>query len=442
MIRWARKPGLAPAAAAVLTAATALILVGCGAIPPSAAGNEAPAPGSSASGPPAPDSPGSTDPTAPSPAAPTTPAPPPPEPVTFTSNVTSGDGAGKSGVAVSTLVSVKASKGTLRAVSLSYVGVTRGGDQVKGTVSGALDAAKTGWSARERLEPSATYTLIATGKGAAGVATKKSTFKTARLSANQETFASISPQTDSPVGMGMPVVLTFDVPVKDRALFQKHLRVQSTPAQVGTWSWLNDTQVRYRPRNWWKPGTRVKAWADINGLPAGRGVYGQKAVSTEFSVSKTTLLTRINLKTHEAKVYTNGRLSRTIPISAGKPGWATRSGTKLIMDKRPLVRMTGTSIGIRDGSAESFDLDVRYAMRITASGEYIHAAPWNSSRFGRSNGSHGCVGMSTSNAIWLYNKVRAGDPVITTGSSKELYQGNGYTEWNISYSQFKKGSAI
>jgi lipoprotein-anchoring transpeptidase ErfK/SrfK len=104
--------------------------------------------------------------------------------------------------------------------------------------------------------------------------------------------------------------------------------------------------------------------------------------------------------------------------------------------------MTGTSIGIRDGSPESFDLDVRYAMQITASGEYIHAAPWNSSRFGRANASHGCVGMSTSNAIWLYNKVRPGDPVITTGSSKQLDQGNGYAEWNISYDQFKKGSAV
>ena len=80
-------------------------------------------------------------------------------------------------------------------------------------------------------------------------------------------------------------------------------------------------------------------------------------------------------------------------------------------------------------------------MRITASGEYMHAAPWNSSRFGNSNGSHGCVGMSTSNAIWLYGKVRSGDPVITTGSSKGMEQGNGYADWDISYAQFKKGSA-
>ena len=428
------------ASAALAAAVAGFVLVGCGAIPPSA--GEAPGSDTSAGAPD--ETSAATDPAAPDsePTAPTTPVPPPPEPVRITSNVTDGAGRGRTGVRVDTLVDVKSDKGTLNSVALNYRGVTRQGKQVAGEVAGSMNAARTNWVARERLEPSATYTLVTTGKGAAGAVTAKSTFATAKLSSNQETFASISPQTDSPVGMGMPVVLTFDVPVKDRATFQRHLHVQSSPAQVGTWSWLSDTQVRYRPRNWWKPGTKVKAWADINGLPAGKGVYGQKAVSTEFSVSKTTLLTRVDLRSHQAKVYIDGKLARTIPISAGKSGWDTRSGTKLIMGKRPLVRMTGTSIGIRDSSPESFDLDVRYAMQITASGEYMHAAPWNSSRFGRSNGSHGCVGMSTANAIWLYNKVRAGDPVITTGSSKELYQGNGYAEWNISYDQFEKGSAI
>jgi lipoprotein-anchoring transpeptidase ErfK/SrfK len=171
-------------------------------------------------------------------------------------------------------------------------------------------------------------------------------------------------------------------------------------------------------------------------------VYGQKNVSTSFTVSSKTVMTKVNLKTHKAKVYVNGKLERTIPISAGKPGFATRSGTKLIMDKRPLVRMTGVSIGIEEGSSEDFDLNVRYAMRITDTGEYIHAAPWNSGLFGNTNGSHGCVGMSTSNAIWLYNLVRSGDPVITTGSTKTIEPGNGYSDWDVSWEQYRKGSAI
>ena len=149
-------------------------------------------------------------------------------------------------------------------------------------------------------------------------------------------------------------------------------------------------------------------------------------------------MTKINLKTHKAKVYVNGKQVRTIPISAGKPGFATRSGTKLVMDHRRLVRMTGVSIGIKKGSSEDFDLNVRYAMRITDSGEFMHAAPWNTGLFGNTNASHGCVGMSTSNAIWLYNLTRAGDPVITTGSSKTIEPGNGYSDWDVSYEKYAR----
>lgn len=444
MMRWFARPGRAATAAAI-AAGTALVVAGCGSIPKSAANQapdrdieiSSPQPAEETTQPPAEEvTEGGTDATEP------TPGPPPAEPVAFASTVTDAAGKGKNDVKVDTIVRVTTSKGTLQSIALSYQGVTRAGKEVSGKVAGALNAAKTTWVAKERLEPSSTYTLTMAGTGAAGRKTQKSSFRTERLSAAQETFAAISPQTHSPVGMGMPVVLTFDVPVKDRAAFQRNLHVQSTPAQEGTWSWMNDTQVRYRPKTWWKPGTKVKAWANINGVPAGGGVYGQRNVSTEFTVSKTTLLTRVDLKRKQAKVYINGKAARTIPISAGKPGWETRSGTKLIMGKRPLVRMTGVSIGIKKGSSEDFTLNVRYAMQITATGEYLHAAPWNSSRFGRSNGSHGCVGMSTANAIWLYNKVRVGDPVITTGSNKKLFQGNGYAEWNISYDEFKKGSAL
>jgi hypothetical protein len=58
------------------------------------------------------------------------------------------------------------------------------------------------------------------------------------------------------------------------------------------------------------------------------------------------------------------------------------------------------------------------------------------------NASHGCIGMSTADAEWLFNQVKIGDPVITTGTARGLEQGNGWTDWDISYSQYKKGSAL
>ena len=50
--------------------------------------------------------------------------------------------------------------------------------------------------------------------------------------------------------------------------------------------------------------------------------------------------------------------------------------------------------------------------------------------------------MSNANAAWMYNNTRIGDPVVTTGSSRRVEDGNGYSDWNLSYAQYKKGSAL
>ncbi len=406
----------------------ALALAGCGTIP-QAGGATAPGSDTGASSQPS----GSQPSEGGSPSAPPS-STPTPDPVTLTPNVEDG----AKNVKVSTVVAVKAANGTVGTVKLSYAGKDGKGKAVKGTVDGAMAKDKTGWTAGERLEPSATYTLSVTGTNPEGTATtRKSTFTTQALTLQQQTFAQLQPLKGSKVGVGMPVVLTFDVAVKNRKEFEKHLSVTTAPKQEGSWSWFSDKEVHFRPKSYWKPGTKVTATADLNGLDAGNGIYGQNTTSTSFTIGRS-LITKINLDTKKAKVYINGDLERTIPISGGQPGWTTRSGTKLIIEKLPVTRMTNEMIG----ADESYDLKVRYAMRVTWSGEFLHAAPWNSANLGRVNASHGCVGMSTANAAWLFNRVEVGDPVVTTGSGRGLEKGNGYTDWDVSWSQYQKGSAL
>ena len=417
MTHRAARPALA--AVAVLLAIT---LAGCGTIPPDATGVQRPstaASGSSAE--PAPD--------------PTPDQPAPPEPVVMKANV--ADRASE--VKVSTVVAVTASAGSLRKVTLAYTMKDRDGKIVKGTVPGRLAKNRSSWAAGERLEPAAAYTLTMVGTNASDGATTQSSsrFSTAKLTLDEQTFAQLYPLRGMDVGVGMPVVLTFDVPVKNRKAFEQHLSVRSSPAQAGSWRWFSDKEVHFRPQRYWRPGTKVQVRADLNGLDAGGGVYGQNSTSTSFTVGRS-LVTKINLRSKRAKVYIDGDLARTIPISAGKSGWLTRSGTKLIMEKLPVTRMTNQMIG----AAESYDLRVRYAMRITWSGEFLHAAPWNAGNFGRVNASHGCVGMSTGDAAWLFSRVNIGDPVVTTGSSRGLEDGNGWTDWEMSFSQYRKGSAL
>ena len=38
--------------------------------------------------------------------------------------------------------------------------------------------------------------------------------------------------------------------------------------------------MHWRPKNYWKAGTDVTVHADINGVPAGNGIYGQLSRTT------------------------------------------------------------------------------------------------------------------------------------------------------------------
>ena len=203
--------------------------------------------------------------------------------MTLTPNVKDG----AKNVKVSTVVAIKAANGTVGTVKLSYTGKDSKGKTIKGTVDGAVAKDKTGWTAGERLEPSATYTLSVSGTNPEGTAiTRKSTFKTQSLTLQQQTFAQLQPLPGSKVGVGMPVILTFDVPVKNRKEFEQHLSVTTAPKQVGSWSWFSDSEVHFRPKSYWKPGTKVTATADLNGLDAGNGIYGQNTTSTSFTVGR------------------------------------------------------------------------------------------------------------------------------------------------------------
>ncbi len=367
-------------------------------------------------------------------AAPAPESTPTPDPVVLTPNVDKD----ASGVEVDSIVKVAAANGTLSKVSVSYKGTTRQGKSVSGKVDGALNDAKTGWTADERLEPASTYTIKMTGANPQGTATTTtSTFSTEKLTSDEETYPTVFPQKGTTVGVGMPVILTFDRPVSDQKNFEKHLSVSTSPKQAGTWHWISSTEVHYRPKTYWKAGTKVSVTGDLNGLSAGNGIYGQNSISTSFTIGRSQI-TKIDLGSDVAKVYRDGKVVRTIYVSGGKDGWQSRSGIKLIMSKETNKKMTNEMIGAK----EDYDLNIAYALRITNSGEFLHSAPWNTAYFGKANTSHGCTGMSTSDAKWLYDHSLIGDPTDTTGTSRGMEEVNGWSDWNISWSQYQKGSAL
>src|SRR4051794_14832649 len=176
----------------------------------------------------------------------------------------------KSDVPVDTLLTVSATDGRL-----STVDVAGSGDV--GALSGAIAGDGSEWKAADLLEPGTTYTVKASVRGDDGdLVTKRQKFTTQDLSLDQQTYPSVAPLPGETVGVGMPVIVTFDVPVSDKASIERHMSVTTSPEQPGTWHWLSDTEVHYRPKNYWQAGTDVDVNVDINSVDAGNGIYGQE----------------------------------------------------------------------------------------------------------------------------------------------------------------------
>ena len=337
-------------------------------------------------------------------------------------------------VPVDKVVRLTAADGTFDAVTVRGAGKRLAGD---------LSGDKRSWVSSGRLEPGTVYRVKATAEDTEGVkVTRRSLFRTQNLSLDQQTYPSFVPLDGETVGVGMPVIVHFDVPIADKAAIEKHLTVTNTSGQQGAWHWISSQEVHWRPVAYWKPGTDVTVTADVNSIPAGNGIYGQLSRTSTFHVGDS-VISKVNAQTHLMKTFINGKLAKVTPITTGKPGFTTRSGVKVIIEKFRHKRMNSETVGINRNSPDAYDInDVEYAMRVTYSGEFLHAAPWSVASQGHANVSHGCTGMSTANAAWIYNISKRGDVVEYTGTNRPMTLTNGYGDWNDSFAAWKSGSAL
>ncbi|MGN6724273.1 MAG: L,D-transpeptidase [Marmoricola sp.] len=330
---------------------------------------------------------------------------------------------------IATVLKVTAAKAALQSVTVAGP---------SGPVPGSLASNGVSWKASGLLQPNVSYTITAVAIDNHGTRTTEVRhFKTRKLTLNQQTYPSFVPADGSTVGIAMPVIIRFDVPVTNHAEIQKHLKVQTSPAQEGGWHWISDNEVHWRPKTYWKAGTTVHVEANIGGVPAAKGVWGQMNRQETFHIGRAQII-KVNIATDHLQVFRSGQLIRTIPVTTGRqPEFTTRSGIKVIVEKDRYTNMNSETIGISNTSAQGYNLkNVEFAMRLTYSGEFLHAAPWSVASQGVANVSHGCTGMSLANAGWLYNNSIIGDPVEYTGSSRPMTLDNGYGDWNLPFAQY------
>ena len=305
----------------------------------------------------------------------------------------------------------------------------------KGPLKGELSADGTVWTAkRSNLGFGATYTVEATAIDPRGVPTTTTdAFRT--LEPKALFSAAVSPRQDATVGVGMPIAVTFDREIKNRAEVEKALTVYTPTPIEGAWSWSSPSQVQFRPKDYWPANIDVTVELDLKGVEAAKRVYGARNTSTSFSIGPR-MITQVDAQSHTAKVFRDGERVRVMPITTGKDGFETRSGVKVIVSKERTRLMDAATGGTDPSDPEYYSLEVEYAMRVTYSGEFLHAAPWSVGSQGYANVSHGCVGMSTANAQWLYDLSNIGDVVEVTGTSNPQNLGNGITVWNEGWKEW------
>jgi len=305
---------------------------------------------------------------------------------------------------------------------------------------GTIEESGGRWAAGDLMSPGETYTVHAEAVNREGRSTRQdATFAT--LKVKRTVQARVSPLDGETVGVGMPIVVWFTEPVTDRAALERRLSVNSSKPVTGSWYWMSDTEVHYRPKEFWPAHSKVTLRAALDGVHAGKGVWGDRDRRVSFEVGRSSV-SHVNVKSHRMTVYRDGKLARTIPVSAGKAQFQTRSGIKVVLAKERDKVMDARSIGIQPGDPEYYRLDVRYAVRVTWSGEFVHAAPWSVGAQGSVNVSHGCVGMSTANARWYFNHTMRGDVVTVTGSPRQMELQNGFGDWNLSWKRWLAGSAL
>jgi lipoprotein-anchoring transpeptidase ErfK/SrfK len=338
---------------------------------------------------------------------------------------------GAVGVTVDSPVTVAAEDGVLGAVTMS--------DEEGAMVAGRLSPDGLKWVTTDPLGYNERYTLSAQSLGLAGVTSQSMTFQT--HSPENLTMPYLLPGDGEVVGVGQPVAVRFDENIPNRLAAEKAITVTANPPVEGAFYWLSNREVRWRPQNYWKPGTTVDVAANTYGVDLGDGLFGQENVTTHFTIGDEIVATADD-DTKTLTIRRNGEVIKTMPISMGKSNTPTNNGTYIIGDRFSHLVMDSSTYGVPSNSPNGYRTEVDWATQMSYSGIYVHGAPWSVGSQGYSNVSHGCLNVSASNAQWFYENTKRGDIVDVVNTVGSTLPGtDGLGDWNVPWDQWKAGNA-
>ncbi|MGN5380241.1 L,D-transpeptidase [Streptomyces lasalocidi] len=329
---------------------------------------------------------------------------------------------------------------------LEKVTVVKEQDAQDSPVPGHFSADGRSWRPDDdRLALAARYTVDAVARDADGRrSARHTTFTT--LVPDERFIAYVTPENRAVVGTGMIVSLAFSREIADRAAVERAVRVSARPPVEIRPHWFGGGRLDFRPERYWKPGTEVTVRLGLRDVQGAPGVYGLQDKTFAFTVGRSQV-SLVDAAKHTMEVRRDGQLLATVPITAGGPRNPTYNGKMVVMDMQDVTRMNSRTVGF----GGEYDIpDVPHAMKLTASGTYLHGNYWSPDAPGHVNVSHGCVGLmdvkggsSATPAGWFFDRSLVGDVVEVVGSrDRTVAPDNGLGGWNMTWQEWNAGSAV
>lgn len=324
---------------------------------------------------------------------------------------------------------------TLRAHAGRLAGVVLT-DGAGRALRGSLGPAGEQWRSATALAPRMRYTAVVQTVAADGSeGTTRVRFTTRDLRGDDALTATVTPDGGT-YGVGMPIVAYFDrdIPSALRATVERRFAVRSSSHQVGAWHWMDARTAHWRPAQLWKAHATVSVSWHLGRLSLGDGVWGDLAAHhTSFAIG-TAHVSTVDAAAHYMAVRSGGEVVRLMPVSTGRPEYASKGGPHIVLSKERERTMDSATVGIPKGDPDYYYEKVYWDTRISNGGMFVHAAPWSAKYQGVANVSHGCVNASTADAEWFYEFSQVGDVVnVVNTTAAPLLWDAGTADWTISW---------
>ncbi|MGW9523874.1 Ig-like domain-containing protein [Streptomyces diastaticus] len=329
---------------------------------------------------------------------------------------------------------------------LESVKVVRVRDARKEPVPGELSGDGRRWRPVDGvLALAAKYTVHAVASDGERRAARHASFTT--VVPRERFIGYVTPENRATVGTGMIVSLEFNREIADRMAVERAVRVTADPEVPVAGHWFGRDRLDFRPERYWDPGTEVTVALGLRDVEGAPGVFGLQRKAFTFTVGRSQVST-VDAAAHTMRVVRAGEEPVTVPVTAGAPGSTTYNGRMVVTEMLDVTRMDGATVGY----GGEYDIpDVPHAMRLTRSGTFLHGNYWaGDSVFGRSNVSHGCVGLRdvkggghATPAGWFYDRSLIGDVVeVVNSDDRTVAPDNGLGGWNLDWREWRAGSAL